>query len=149
MDDFSLLNLLSVFRSNSPLQSFTPLGHNFTTFALWKLCYCCAIKGNFKKKKKRYSLSAFKCHKSNIKNLLMKSSEIVLIFLPAFYLIIWLMKSLKNFEKISFLKIWQMVFFWGAKIYFGKFLLKWSIFRSGKIWFSQIMPFNSYHFHLM
>ena len=97
----------------------------------------------------RYSLSAFKWHKSNIKNSLMKSSEIVLIFLPAFYLIIWLMKSLKNFEKISFLKIWQMVFFWGAKIYFGIFLPKWSIFRSVKIWFSQIMPFNSYHFHLM
>ena len=89
---------------------------------------------------KLYSLSAFKWHKSNIKNLLMKSSEIVLIFLPAFYLIIWLMKSLKNFEKISFLKIWQTIFFWGAKIYFGKFLLKRSIFRSGKIWFSQIMP---------
>ena len=96
-----------------------------------------------------YSLNTFKCHKSNIKNLWMKSSEIVFIFLPAFYLIIWLMTSPKNFEKISILKIWQLVFFWGVKIYFGKFLLKWCIFRHGKIWFSQIMPFNSYYFHLM
>ena len=36
---------------------------------------------------------------------LIKSSEIVFIFLPAFYLIIWLMASPKNFEKIAILKI--------------------------------------------
>ena len=71
------------------------------------------------------------------------------IFLPAFYLIIWLMTFSNNFEKISILKIWQLVFFWDVKIYFGKFLLKWCIFRHGKIWFSHIMPFNSYYFHLM
>ena len=29
------------------------------------------------------------------------------IFLLAFYLIMWLMKSLKTFEKIAILKIWQ------------------------------------------
>ena len=80
---------------------------------------------------------------------LIKSSEIVFIFLPAFYLIIWLMASPKNFEKIAILKIWQLVFFWGVKIYFGKLLLKWCIFSHGKNWFSQIMPFNSYYFHLM
>ena len=91
-----------------------------------------------------YSLSAFKWHKSNIKNLLVKSSEIVFIFLPAFYLIIWLMTSPKNSEKISILKIWQLVFFWVVKIYFGKFLLKWCIFRHGKIRFSQIMIFWSF-----
>ena len=78
----------------------------------------------------------------------MKSSEIVFIFLPAFYLIIWLMTLPKNFEKISILKIQQLVFFWGIKIYFGKFLLKWCIFRHGKIWFSQIMPFNNKLFSL-
>ena len=77
----------------------------------------------------------------------MRSSEIVFIFLSVFYLTIWLMTSPKNFEKISILKIWRLVFFWGVKIYFGKFLLKWCIFRHGKIWFSQIMPFNIYHFH--
>ena len=52
-----------------------------------------------------YSLFTYKCHKSNIKNLLMKSSDIVFIFLPAFYLVIWLMTSPKNFEKMSILKI--------------------------------------------
>ena len=48
----------------------------------------------------------------------MKSSEIVFIFLPAFYLIIWLMTSSNNFEKISILKIRQLVLFRGIKIYF-------------------------------
>ena len=36
---------------------------------------------------------------------LMKSSKIDFIFLLAFYLIMWLMKSPKNFEKIAILKI--------------------------------------------
>ena len=36
---------------------------------------------------------------------LIKSSGIVFIFLPAFDLIIWLMTSPKNFEKIAILKI--------------------------------------------
>jgi hypothetical protein len=36
---------------------------------------------------------------------LIKSSEIVFIFLPVFYLIIWLIASPKNFEKIAILKI--------------------------------------------
>ena len=67
-----------------------------------------------------YSLSAFKWHKSNIKNLLMKSSDIVFIFLPAFYLVIWLMTSPKNFEKMSILKIWQLVFFWCVETHFGE-----------------------------
>ena len=56
-------------------------------------------------KKVTYSPFTYKCHKSNIKNLLMKSSEIVFIFLPAFYLIKWLITSPKNSEKISILKI--------------------------------------------
>ena len=55
-----------------------------------------------------YSPFTYKCHKSNIKNLLMKSSEIVFTFLSAFHLIIWLMTYPKNFEKISILKIWQL-----------------------------------------
>ena len=53
------------------------------------------------------------------------------------------------FLKIGILKIWQLVFFWGVKIYFGKLLLKWCIFRHGKYWFVQIMPFNSNYSHLM
>ena len=50
---------------------------------------------------------------------LIKSSEIVFIFIPAFYLIIWLMTSPKNFEKIAILKIWQLFFFWGVKTNIG------------------------------
>ena len=38
-----------------------------------------------------------------------------LIFLPAFHLSMWLMKSPKNFEKNGFLKIWELVSFWGVK----------------------------------
>ena len=34
-----------------------------------------------------------------------KTSENIFVFLPAFYLIMWLMKSPKNFEKIALLKI--------------------------------------------
>ena len=56
----------------------------------------------------------------NWKILLIKSSEKYFISLPAFYLIMWLMISPKNFEKIVILKIWQLVFFWGVKIHFGK-----------------------------
>ena len=69
------------------------------------------------------------------------------ILLPAFYLIMWLMKSPKSFEKIAILKIWQLVFFLGVKTYFGILPLKWCIFRHGKNWFSQIFPCNSYWSH--
>ena len=53
---------------------------------------------------------------------LIKSSEIVFIFLPAFYLIMWLMTSSKIFEKITILKIWQRFFFWCVKTHVGKIL---------------------------
>ena len=79
-----------------------------------------------------YSPFTYKCHKSNIKNLLMKSSEIVFIFLPAFYLIKWLITSPKNSEKISILKIWLLVFFRVVKLCFGKFFLKRCIFSFEK-----------------
>ena len=80
-----------------------------------------------------YSLNAFKWHKSDIKNLLMKSSEILCIFLPTFYLITWLMTSSKNFEKISILKIWQLVFFWGVKLTSVRNKLNLSL----KYWFTE------------
>ena len=67
-----------------------------------------------------YSPFTYKCHKSNIKNSLMKSSDIVFIILPAFYLVIWLMTSPKNFEKMSILKIWQLIFFWCVETNFGE-----------------------------
>ena len=57
------------------------------------------------------------------KFLLIKSSKKNLISLPVFYLIIWLMKPPKNFEKISILKMWQLFSFWGIKTYFGKLFI--------------------------
>ena len=45
----------------------------------------------------------------------MKRSNKYFIFLPAFYLIMCLMISPKNFEKIAILEIQQLIFFWGAK----------------------------------
>ena len=42
------------------------------------------------------------------------------ICLPAFHLIMCLMKSPKNFEKIAILKKWQLISFWGVKIHFNE-----------------------------
>jgi hypothetical protein len=53
-----------------------------------------------------------------------KSSENNFIFLPAFYLIMSLMKALKNFENIAILKTQELVSFLGAKTHFGKLALK-------------------------
>ena len=39
------------------------------------------------------------------------------ISLPAFYLLICLMKTPKNFEKSAIFEIWQLVSFWGVKIH--------------------------------
>ena len=50
----------------------------------------------------------------------MKVQKYIWFFLPAFYLLLCLMKSLKNFEKIAILKIWQLVSFWGVKMHFGE-----------------------------
>ena len=66
-------------------------------------------------------------------------------FLSAFYLIMWLMASSKNFEKLAVLKKWQLVFFWDVKAYFGETPLKWCIFRHGKNWVSQIFSCNIDH----
>ena len=52
--------------------------------------------------------------------LLVKNSENDFIFLPAFYLIMCLMKAPKNFEKIAILKTQELVSFLGAKTHFGK-----------------------------
>ena len=61
----------------------------------------------------------------------MKSSENI-FFLPALYLIMYLMKSWKDFENIAILKIWELVYFWGVKTRFGKLPMKWCIFRTKK-----------------
>ena len=43
------------------------------------------------------------------KILLMKCSGNNFIFLPVFYLIMWVMKAPKNFGKITILKIWELI----------------------------------------
>ena len=48
------------------------------------------------------------------------------------------MKSPKNFEKIAILKIWQLVFYWDVKTYFGILPLKWCIFRHSMYDFNVI-----------
>ena len=71
------------------------------------------------------------------KKLLVKSSENGFIPVPAFYLIMCLMKAPKNFEKIAILKIWELVSLGGGKTHFGKLALKWCIFRHEEIFFNQ------------
>ena len=66
------------------------------------------------------------------KILLMKSSGSNFIFLPVFYLIMWVMKALKNFGKLTILKIWELICLGGLKTHFGKLALKWCIFRHEK-----------------
>ena len=70
--------------------------------------------------------------KVSYKILLMKSSGNHFIFLPVFYLIMWVMKASKNFGKIAILKIWELISLWDVKTYFGKLALKWCIFRHEK-----------------
>ena len=80
---------------------------------------------------------------------LIKSSKIDFISLPAFYLIMWLMASPKNFEKIAILKKWQLVFYWGTKTYFGEMLLKLCFFKHEIFYLKQYFPSNSYFSHQM
>ena len=80
---------------------------------------------------------------------LIKSSKIGFIFSPAFYLIIWLMESPNNLEKISILKKWQLFFYWGVKTYFGEMPLKLCIFRHDIFYLYQYFPSNSYCSHQM
>ena len=77
-----------------------------------------------------YTLILYKCHKSNFNKCI--NEKFRNFFLPALYLIMYLMKPWKNFEKIAILKIWELVYFWGVKTHFGKLPLKWCIFRHEK-----------------
>ena len=54
----------------------------------------------------------------------MKSSKNNFIFLPAFYLIMYIMKAPIFFEKIAILKTQELVSFLGAKTHFGTLALK-------------------------
>ena len=57
------------------------------------------------------------------KILLMKSSRSNFIFLPVFYLIMWVMKAPKNFVKNNHL-IWELISLGDVKSHFGKLALK-------------------------
>ena len=56
----------------------------------------------------------------------------IFISSSAYSLILWLMRSPKNFEKIANLKIWQLISIWGSKTNFGKTPLKSCIFKHQK-----------------
>ena len=78
------------------------------------------------------------CLNSNVtkvylKKLLVKSSKNKFIFLPAFYLNLWLMKLPKNFEKRAILKIGDLVSFWGVKITSVRNKFNFSV----KYWFME------------
>ena len=77
--------------------------------------------------------------KVHLKILLMKTSENNFICLPVFCLILCLMKALKNFEKVSILKIWELVSLVGVKTHFCKIALKWCISDMKKIFVANIM----------
>ena len=83
----------------------------------------------------------------NWKILLMKSSKKYSIFLPAFYPIMLLMTSPKNFEKIAILKIWQLFSSELSKLTSANY--HWNKAFSGmtKIDFHQYCPQNSYCAH--
>ena len=70
----------------------------------------------------------------------MKSSKKYSILLLPFYLIMCLMKSSKNFEKVPILKIWQLISFWSVKTHFGETSLKRYIFRNIFLIFTNSTP---------
>ena len=81
----------------------------------------------------------------------MKSSKKYFICLPAFYLIMCLMKSLKNFEKLAIFEMRQLVSFWGVKIHFGEkyawFAIEILIHGSKNVFFT-VIPSNIIKNHL-
>ena len=72
----------------------------------------------------------------------MKNSKKYLICLPAFYLIMFLMKSLKNSKKIAIFEICRLVSFLGVKIHFGE-KYAWSaieiLFMEANLSFGYVM----------
>jgi len=61
---------------------------------------------------------------SNLKKIISKKFRKYFYFLAAFYLIMYLMKAPKNFEKILILKTQSLVSFISVKTHFGKVALK-------------------------
>ena len=86
-------------------------------------------------KKVHYPSTSFLKGRRTRVTALVKSSENCFILVPVFYLIMCLMKALKNFEKIAILKIWELVSLGGGKTHFGKLALKWCIFRHEEFFF--------------
>ena len=84
-----------------------------------------------------YSISKWKRQSISLFFSNEKFKKQILSFLSAFYLIMWLMKASKNFEKIFISKIWELVFIWGVKTHFGLLPSKWSIFIHEKKYFNQ------------
>ena len=64
--------------------------------------YNCVLRGIHTLHKLYFETKSTKLYS---KMLLVKSSENNFVFLPVFYLIMWLMKALKNFGKIAILKM--------------------------------------------
>ena len=83
----------------------------------------------------------------NWKFLLMKSSKKYSIFLPAFYPIMVLMISPKNFEKIAILKIWQLFSSELSKLTSANYPWKKAFSGMTKIYLHQYCPGNSYCAH--
>ena len=121
---------------------------------LLKMCILCYDLTHFKKFVKSrhvfiYSLIQFKGYSTKFKFFDGLQLRKYFISLLAFHLIIWLMKSPKNFEKTSILKIWWLVFFRGVKTHFGEIPLKLCIFSHEIFYVHQSFPSNSYSSHQM
>ena len=98
------------------------------------------------------SLSQFKCHKSISTKVISEKFTNSFIFLPAFYLIMCLMKASKNFENIAILKTQELVSFLGYKTHFGKLALKGCIFRhkERRLWSILCGSFwSNYNFYIL
>ena len=125
-----------------------------TLMTVWQPHRLCHIKKNVSSifmitmfSSQKYSLIQYKGYNSKFKFFDGVQFRKYFISLLAFNLIIWLMKSPKNFEKTSILKIWWLVFFRGVKTYLGEIPLKSYIFTHDKNWFSTILPHNIYFSH--
>ena len=96
-------------------------------------CHINLLKENTKKPCKLCTIDPCAKNMTNWKFLLMKSSKKYFIFLSAFYLIMWLMISPKNFEKKAILKIQQL---FSSEV--SKFTSVWNKPNSSlKYWFIE------------
>ena len=66
---------------------------------------------------------ATKSTKLYSKMILVKSSESNFVFLSVFHLVMWLMKTSKNFGKITILKIWEPISLGRVISHFGKLMM--------------------------